>query len=40
VGCIAANRQITADERILSARFGTEYEEYRLTTDALIPSIW
>ena len=40
VGCIAANRQITADEQILSKRFGDEYEEYRRTTDALVPSIW
>lgn len=40
VGSIVAKRQIAADEQILSQRFGDEYEEYRRTTDALIPSIW
>jgi protein-S-isoprenylcysteine O-methyltransferase Ste14 len=40
VGIVVAHRQIAADEKILLARFGEEFEEYRRTTDALIPSIW
>ncbi|MHB8381973.1 MAG: methyltransferase family protein [Candidatus Binataceae bacterium] len=35
-----ARRQIRADEAVLSARFGEEFEQYRRVTDALIPSIW
>ncbi|GEM_PF-337106 len=40
IGAIVAHRQIVADEKMLLARFGEEFEEYRRTTDALIPSIW
>jgi protein-S-isoprenylcysteine O-methyltransferase Ste14 len=40
IGAIIAHRQIGADEKILLARFGEQFEEYRRTTDALIPSIW
>lgn len=40
IGMIVAHRQIAADEQVLLARFGEEFEEYRRTTDALIPSIW
>jgi protein-S-isoprenylcysteine O-methyltransferase Ste14 len=40
VGLTIAHRQIRADEAILAARFGAEFEQYRHTTDALIPSIW
>jgi protein-S-isoprenylcysteine O-methyltransferase Ste14 len=40
VGMLIAHRQIQADEATLAARFGEEFEEYRRTTDALIPSIW
>ncbi len=40
VGAIVAHRQIVADEKILLARFGEEFEEYRRSSDALIPSIW
>jgi protein-S-isoprenylcysteine O-methyltransferase Ste14 len=35
-----AHREIKADEDVLAARFGDEFEEYRRTTDALIPSVW
>jgi len=40
IGSLIAHRQIVADEKVLQARFGEEFEEYRRTTDALIPSIW
>ncbi|MGH7779410.1 MAG: methyltransferase family protein [Candidatus Binataceae bacterium] len=40
VGAIIARRQIRADEAILAARFGEEFEEYRRVSDALVPSIW
>lgn len=40
IGGMIARRQIRADEAILSARFGEEFEQYRRVTDALIPSIW
>lgn len=40
IGGAIARSQILADERVLRARFGEEFEEYCLTTDALIPSIW
>ncbi|HUY26213.1 MAG TPA: isoprenylcysteine carboxylmethyltransferase family protein [Candidatus Binataceae bacterium] len=39
-GLLIANRQIRADEETLAARFGAEFEDYKRTTDALIPSIW
>jgi protein-S-isoprenylcysteine O-methyltransferase Ste14 len=40
VGVTVAHREIKADEAVLAARFGEEFEEYRRATDALIPSIW
>ncbi|MGC1678887.1 MAG: isoprenylcysteine carboxylmethyltransferase family protein [Candidatus Binataceae bacterium] len=40
VGLSIAHRQIRDDEATLAARFGEEFEEYRRTTDALVPSIW
>ncbi|HUY39785.1 MAG TPA: isoprenylcysteine carboxylmethyltransferase family protein [Candidatus Binataceae bacterium] len=40
VAGVIARRQILADEAVLAARFGQEFEEYRRVTDALIPSIW
>ena len=40
VAGVIARRQILADEAVLAARFGEEFEEYRRVTDALIPSIW
>ncbi|MFZ0657458.1 MAG: isoprenylcysteine carboxylmethyltransferase family protein [Candidatus Binataceae bacterium] len=40
VGLTIARRQIRADEAVLAARFGEEFEQYKQTTDALIPSIW
>ncbi|HYB91077.1 MAG TPA: isoprenylcysteine carboxylmethyltransferase family protein [Candidatus Binataceae bacterium] len=40
ISVVVARRQVTADEQVLLKRFGTEYEEYRRRTDALIPSIW
>jgi protein-S-isoprenylcysteine O-methyltransferase Ste14 len=40
IGGVIARSQILADERVLRARFGEEFEEYCRTTDALIPSIW
>ncbi|MGO9452394.1 MAG: methyltransferase family protein [Candidatus Binataceae bacterium] len=40
IGGVVARRQITADEKVLLARFGEEFEEYCSTSDALIPSIW
>lgn len=40
VGSTIARRQIRADEAVLAARFGEEFEDYKRTTDALIPSIW
>jgi protein-S-isoprenylcysteine O-methyltransferase Ste14 len=40
IGVTVAHREIKADEEVLVARFGEEFDEYRRTTDALIPSIW
>jgi protein-S-isoprenylcysteine O-methyltransferase Ste14 len=40
IGLVVAHGEIKADEEVLQARFGEEFEEYRRTTDALIPSIW
>ncbi len=40
IGGIIARRQIRDDEAILAARFGEEFEQYRRTSDALLPSIW
>jgi len=40
IGGTIARNQIRADERVLRARFGEEFEEYCRTTDALLPSIW
>src|SRR5262249_5192440 len=40
IGGAVARSQIRADETVLRARFGEEFEEYCRTTDALIPSIW
>jgi protein-S-isoprenylcysteine O-methyltransferase Ste14 len=40
IGFTVAHREIRADEEILAARFGEEFDEYRRATDALIPSIW
>ena len=40
IGAAVAHRQITADEAVLLGRFGEEFDEYRRTTDALIPSVW
>jgi protein-S-isoprenylcysteine O-methyltransferase Ste14 len=40
IGAIVVHRQIRAEEVLLRERFGDEYENYCLETDALIPSIW
>ena len=40
VGAILAQRRIKSDEKMLRARFGEEYDAYKLETDALIPAIW
>jgi protein-S-isoprenylcysteine O-methyltransferase Ste14 len=40
VGGIIAFRNIRAEEALMRARFGAEYEEYVRETDALIPSLW
>jgi protein-S-isoprenylcysteine O-methyltransferase Ste14 len=40
IGITVAHREIRADEEILAARFGEEFDEYRRATDALVPSIW
>jgi protein-S-isoprenylcysteine O-methyltransferase Ste14 len=40
VGITVAHREIKADEKVLAARFGEEFDDYRRATDALIPSIW
>jgi protein-S-isoprenylcysteine O-methyltransferase Ste14 len=40
IGGVVAHRQIAVDEEVLLGRFGEEFEEYRRTTDALIPSVW
>ena len=40
VGAILAQRRIKSDEAMLRARFGEEYDAYKLETDALIPTVW
>jgi protein-S-isoprenylcysteine O-methyltransferase Ste14 len=40
IGFVVAHGEIKVDEEVLQARFGEEFEDYRRTTDALIPSIW
>jgi len=40
IGGVVARSQILADEKVLRARFGEEFEEYCRTSDALIPSLW
>lgn len=40
IGLAVAHHEIRADEELLSARFGEEFEQYRQATDALVPSIW